>query len=168
MSERHTVYLGLGSNLGDRQANLDQARRLLSPQVEIVSASWIYETDPWGFEDQPAFLNQVLAGRTNLTPAELLDLAKSTEGQMGRQPSFRYGPRLIDIDVLIYDQLQLEDERLTLPHPRLTQRAFVLIPLAQLAPDLLIPGTGKTAAECAGRIEGDQGVRPWPPEGDHA
>ncbi len=168
MSDLHIVYLSLGSNLGDRHANLLEARRLLSSKVDVSAASAIYETDPWGFEDQPAFLNQVLVGQTHLAPEDLLALVKDIERQMGRQPTFRYGPRLIDIDLLMVDQLQHKADRLTLPHPRLTERAFVLIPLAELAPDVRVPGTDTTAAEWAARLEGPLGVKRWTVEDDHA
>jgi 2-amino-4-hydroxy-6-hydroxymethyldihydropteridine diphosphokinase len=168
MTDFHTAYFGLGTNLGDRQANLLEARRRLVSQVTIDGASSIYETDPWGFEEQPPFLNQVLVGRTALAPEDLLTLAKSIERQMGRQPTFRYGPRLIDIDILMVDQLRVNTERLTLPHPRLAERAFVIIPLAELAPDVNIPGADATAGELAQRMEETGGLTRWNPEDDDA
>jgi 2-amino-4-hydroxy-6-hydroxymethyldihydropteridine diphosphokinase len=168
LTEEHIVYLGLGTNLGDRQANLRMAQRHLGTVVTVTGSSSIYQTQPWGFEDQPVFLNQVLAGRTVAAPDALLAAAKDIERRVGRQPSFHYGPRLIDIDILLYDQLQLRSDRLTLPHPHLTERAFVLIPLAELAPDLLIPGTPFTAAEWARRLETPTGVERWNPEADGA
>jgi GTP cyclohydrolase-4 len=164
LTDRHTVYLGLGTNLGDRQANLAEARGRLEEVFTIEGASSVYETEPWGFEDQPAFLNQVLVGLTDLPPDALLTSVKAIEGQMGRKPSFRYGPRLIDIDILIYDQVQLDSPSLTLPHPRLTERAFVLIPLAELAPDLRIPGTDRTAGEWAAQLDRAGGVVRWTQE----
>lgn len=168
MAHFHTVYFGLGTNLGDRQANLLEARRRLGAQVAINAASSIYETAPWGFEEQPPFLNQVVVGRTDLAPEALLTLVKNIEHEMGRQPTFRYGPRLIDIDILMVDQLQRNTERLTLPHPRLAERAFVIIPLAELAPDVSIPGTGSTAGKLAESFEETQGVTRWVPEDDDA
>jgi 2-amino-4-hydroxy-6-hydroxymethyldihydropteridine diphosphokinase len=168
MTDLHTVFLSLGTNLADRQANLLEARRRLGSQVAITGASSIYETDPWGFEEQPPFLNQVLVGQTVLAPEALLTLCKDIEGQMGRQPTFRYGPRLIDIDILMVDQLRLNTERLTLPHPRLTERAFVIIPLAELAPDVNIPGAEATASELAQGLEETGGVKRWIPEDDDA
>lgn len=167
MANLHTVFISLGSNLGDRQANLLEARRRLGSKLSIHEASSIYETEPWGFADQPPFLNQVLAGETDLAPDDLLTLAKSIERRMGRRPTFRYGPRLIDIDILMVGQLRLETDQLELPHPRLTERAFVLIPLAEIAPDVMIPGTGFTAGEWAGQLGEPQGVRRWPTEDDN-
>jgi 2-amino-4-hydroxy-6-hydroxymethyldihydropteridine diphosphokinase len=168
MTALHTAYFGLGTNLGDRRANLLDARRRLSPRATVTGASSMYETEPWGIEDQPMFLNQVLVGQTALSPEALLTLAKDIERQMGRQNTLRNGPRLIDIDVLMVDQLQLTGERLTLPHPRLTDRAFVMIPLAELAPEVRIPGTQTTAAEWAKRLEGTWGVKLWTPDEDDA
>lgn len=132
----HIVYLGLGTNQGDRQANLQAVRGALAPPVRLLQASPIYETEPWGFLDQPAFLNQVLKAETNLPPLDLLAYLKDLEVQLGRQPNLRYGPRLIDIDILLYDDLVLSLPGLEIPHPRLAERAFVLVPLVDLAPDL--------------------------------
>lgn len=159
------VYLSLGSNLGDRDANLTEALERLAPIVSLEGQSSVYETEAWGFEDQPAFLNQVVSGTTELEPEALLMAVKAIEQSMGRESTFRYGPRLIDIDILVYDQAEIQGGALSLPHPRLAQRAFVLIPLAELKPDLEIPGTGATAAELAARAEGAQGVvRRAPPQ----
>jgi 2-amino-4-hydroxy-6-hydroxymethyldihydropteridine diphosphokinase len=152
----HTVYLGLGTNQGDRLANLQAARAALAPSVRLLQASPIYETEPWGFLDQPAFLNQALKTETGLPPVDLLAYLKDLEAQLGRRPNFRYGPRLIDIDILLYDNLVLSLPGLEIPHPRLAQRAFVLAPLADLAPDLCYPGNEHSLQElleqtgCAG------------------
>ncbi len=158
VSPPRRVYLSLGSNLGDRDANLTEALERLAPTVNLEGQSSVYETEPWGFEDQPAFLNQVVSGTTELEPEALLMAVKAIEHSMGRESTFRYGPRLIDIDILVYDQAETRGGALSLPHPRLAQRAFVLIPLAELNPHLEIPGTGATAAELAARAEGAQGV----------
>lgn len=137
MSSR--AYLGLGTNLGDRLANLGQARSALSPAARLVRASSIYETAPWGFIDQPAFLNQVLEVETDLFPLDLLNAVKDLEVTLGRRPTFLYGPRQIDIDILLYADLYLDLPGLVIPHPHLAERAFVLVPLAELAPGLVHP-----------------------------
>lgn len=143
----HIVYLALGTNLGDRVANLRAARDALPPAVVVEACSSIYETPPWGYTEQPAFLNQVLRGRTRRLPQSLLAYLKRTENQLGRQKSFLYGPRLIDIDILYYDQLVLQSESLTIPHPHMAQRAFVCVPLAEIAPNLRHPVLGVTSQE---------------------
>jgi 2-amino-4-hydroxy-6-hydroxymethyldihydropteridine diphosphokinase len=141
---RVTVFLGLGSNLGDRLANLQAAQAALAPQVSILAASPVYETAPWGYRDQPPFLNRVVQAQTGLSPVDLLAYLKRIEVTLGRKPNFRNGPRLIDLDILFYDDLVLETPDLVIPHPRLAERAFVLVPLADLAPDLRHPLLGLT------------------------
>ncbi len=142
------VYLGLGSNLGDREANLRRAlRRLREGGVQIERCSGVYETEPWGVREQPRFLNAVCRGRTELAPPDLLALAKRIEGELGRAATVRYGPRTIDIDILLYGDLVLDTPDLTIPHPRLAERAFVIIPLAEIAPDVVLPGDGRTARQ---------------------
>jgi 2-amino-4-hydroxy-6-hydroxymethyldihydropteridine diphosphokinase len=136
---KHHLFLATGSNLGDRQQNLRSARQAIRRLAEVEKVSSIYETEPWGYTDQPAFLNQVLAATTLLSPFEVLHSIKSMEGEIGRTPTFRYGPRVIDIDILLYDDLILDDDRLILPHPRMTERAFVLVPLDEIAPQHLHP-----------------------------
>lgn len=135
----HNIFLALGSNLGDRLANLETAIQGMPPGIHVLKRSSIYETPPWGFEDQPAFLNMVLQAETQLSPWKLLKFLKTLESDMGRQPTFRNGPRLIDMDILFYDQLVSEQSGLVIPHPRLTERAFVLVPLAEIAPYLMHP-----------------------------
>ena len=149
---KHTVYLGLGTNQGDRLANLKAARSALAPSIRLQRASPIYETEPWGYPDQPAFLNQVLEARTSLQPLDLLAYVKDLEVRLGRLPNFRYGPRLIDIDILLYDDLLLDMPGLQIPHPRLAERAFVLVPLVDLAPDLCYPGGVLTMQQLLERI----------------
>lgn len=135
----HIVYLALGTNLGDRPANLRAAIDSLAPQVRVEAESNIYETPPWGFLEQPAFLNMALRAKTDLPPADLLTFLKQLEARLGRIPTFRNGPRLIDVDILFYDDLILNTPPLIIPHPRLHERDFVLVPLADIAPDLIHP-----------------------------
>lgn len=137
--EKVDVYLSLGSNVGDRKDYLDTAKKLLSPCVEALEASSIYETEPWGYTDQPDFLNQVLYGKTVLKPRELLSCLKGIEERMGRKETFKYGPRVIDIDILLYGEEVYQDDVLKIPHSRLLERAFVLVPLAELAPEVIHP-----------------------------
>ncbi|MDD5368940.1 MAG: 2-amino-4-hydroxy-6-hydroxymethyldihydropteridine diphosphokinase [Anaerolineaceae bacterium] len=155
----HTIYLSLGTNLGDRVANLQAAREGLAPAVRMAAESTIYETAPWGYTDQPAFLNQAVQAETELSPRELLTYLKNLEHRMGREPSFPYGPRLIDIDILLYDNLVTSSPRITIPHPHLAERAFVLAPLAELAPELDVPGLGKSVKELAAAVDAS-GVKP--------
>ncbi len=139
-----SVYLALGANLGDRAANLQAAIAALPTWMHLLACSPVYETEPWGYTDQPAFLNQAVAGQTALSPEDLLIGLKDLEAILGRKPTFHYGPRVIDIDILLYDDLILDTPTLILPHPRLHERAFVLAPLADIAPDLVHPRLGKS------------------------
>jgi 2-amino-4-hydroxy-6-hydroxymethyldihydropteridine diphosphokinase len=140
----HIIYISLGSNLGDRLANLRNAMTNISPKVKAVAQSSIYETEPWGYSDQPSFLNQIIKANTDLAPFDLLAFFKEIEVSMGRQETFRFGPRLIDLDILFFDDLVINTPKLTIPHPRIIERAFVLIPLVEIAPDLYHPVIGKT------------------------
>jgi 2-amino-4-hydroxy-6-hydroxymethyldihydropteridine diphosphokinase len=143
----HIVYLALGSNLDNRAANLKNAIGSLAPQMKVRKKSPVYETPPWGFRDQPAFLNQVVMVETYLEPEALLGHVKRLETALGRVPNFQNGPRLIDIDILFYDDLVLDLQPLVIPHPRLHERAFVLVPLNDIAPDLIHPVLGKPVSE---------------------
>jgi 2-amino-4-hydroxy-6-hydroxymethyldihydropteridine diphosphokinase len=138
------IFLGLGTNLGDRLANLDEAVRRLAAFCQILRCSAIYETEPWGFTDQPLFLNQVVEVETLLEPPALLAAVKSIEVDLGRQPNFRFGPRLIDIDILLFGSRMMQSAALTLPHPMLEQRVFVLVPLVELDSNLIHPLSGRT------------------------
>ena len=151
---RSTVYLALGSNLGDRQANLMEAIRRLAAKVSVEVMSSVYETEPAYITDQPRFLNMVLRGRTALSPHELLDFIQAIEQAMGRVRGRRFGPRLIDVDILTYDEIQLDTAELTIPHPRMMERDFVLQPLAEIAPDLVIPGQQERIAILAQKAGG--------------
>jgi len=156
---RHRVYLGLGSNLGDRELNLLEAVERLRLLGDVVKVSRPYETDPVGYVDQPKFLNAALRLETDLDPWALLGRLKAIEADLGRVETVRFGPRTVDLDILTYDDLVISDPGLTIPHPRLAERAFVLVPLAEIAPDLVIPGLGLTVRELARRVDG-AGVRP--------
>ena len=147
--KEHTVYLALGSNLGDRLANLKQAIAALTPQMDVKAKSQVYETPPWGYEDQPKFLNQVIKATTYLEPEPLLKHLKRLEVALGRKASVPNGPRTIDIDILFYDDLVVNKPSLVIPHPRLHERAFVLLPLMDLAPDLVHPVHQQSVHEMA-------------------
>jgi 2-amino-4-hydroxy-6-hydroxymethyldihydropteridine diphosphokinase len=153
-----SVYLSLGSNLGDRESNLRAALDELRGIVQVGTVSSLYETDPWGVADQPAFLNLVATGVTQLPAHDLLQSLKGIERSVGRTPTYRWGPRVVDIDILMYDRLQIQTPDLTVPHPRMHERAFVLVPLAEVAPDLVHPVLGKSIAELLDST-GRDGVR---------
>jgi 2-amino-4-hydroxy-6-hydroxymethyldihydropteridine diphosphokinase len=153
--ELKSAYLSLGSNQGDRKNNLYKAIEKLPPLVNVVEESQVYETMPWGFLDQPKFLNQVLKVKTSLTPLELLHYLKDIESDLGRKSGVRYGPREIDIDILLYDDWIIDLEDLKIPHQRMTERAFVLVPLSEVYPDLVVPGTDLTINEILETIDVD-------------
>ena len=138
------VYLGLGSNLNDRAASLAAARERLASVVRLTACSAIYESEPVGYADQPLFLNQAIAGETQLLPSELLAFAKAAEADLGRRPSVRNGPRAIDIDLLLYDDWIMRAAGPIVPHPGMGERSFVLAPLCEIAPDLIHPLTRQT------------------------
>ena len=159
-TEAVTAYLGLGSNLGDRQANLDRALTFLGQRLRVDKVSSIYDSEPVGNVEQPRFLNLVCQVTTNIEPAGLLALAKGIEAKMGRSgPSG--SPRTIDIDILFYGDQVMETPELVIPHPRLAKRAFVLAPLVEIAPDLVHPVSGKTAKELLKAAKEVQGVFKW-------
>jgi len=141
-----TVYVALGSNLGDRAAYLQAALDRLRATVRVTAVSPVYETDPVGYAEQGPFLNAVVAGTTTSTPRGLLRALQGIERASGRARSFPNAPRTLDLDLLSYGTLALDTPDLTVPHPRLYERAFVLVPLADIAPGLVLPGMGGTVA----------------------
>ena len=143
----HTAYLALGSNLGNRLANLKNAISNLTPQMDVKKKSPVYETPPWGHTDQPPFLNQCVMVETYLEPESLLPHLKRLETVLGREPTFENGPRVIDIDILFYDDLILNTPPLVIPHPRMHTRGFVLVPLNDIAPEMTHPVLGKPVNE---------------------
>jgi 2-amino-4-hydroxy-6-hydroxymethyldihydropteridine diphosphokinase len=140
--DTQTVYLSLGSNMGDREENLRNAVEKLGEHVKVRTVSSLYTTDPVGVTDQPAFLNCALEGETELAPLELLAFVKGVERRIGRLPTFRWGPRVVDVDILMVGDLVIDLPELTIPHRELRHRRFVLLPLAEIAADLQVPGTG--------------------------
>ncbi|MDQ0340668.1 2-amino-4-hydroxy-6-hydroxymethyldihydropteridine diphosphokinase [Caldalkalibacillus uzonensis] len=155
-------YLALGSNLGQRESYLQQALNHIAdhPDMRLNQLSSIYETAPVGYVEQPAFLNMVVKGETSLPAQELLHFIQSIEKKLGRTRDVRWGPRTIDIDMLLYDHISLKTEHLELPHPRMTERAFVLVPLAEIAPNMVIPGTYQPVRHLLEQVN-REGVEKW-------
>jgi len=156
------AYIGLGTNLGERRANLDRALSLLaaSPGVRLLRAARVYETAPVGYTAQPRFLNTVAEVETDLSPADLLAVLQRIEAELGRVRTVRWGPRTIDLDLLLYDDLTLDDPALTIPHPRMAERAFVLVPLAELIPDRLL--NGRPVRDLARELRTGADITPLP------
>ncbi len=149
------VHVSLGSNLGDRESNLRRALKALEADagVAIIAVSHYYETKPVGMAEQPDFLNLAAEIETELAPLELLNAVKEIEARLGRAPSEHWGPRVIDIDIILWGQQMVTTEPLTVPHKEFRKRAFVLAPLAEIAPNAVDPVTGKTVAELLGSPE---------------
>lgn len=159
---RAVVYLGLGSNLGDRSEHLRIALRLLAGVGTVRAVAPWYATAPLYVTDQPEFLNTACLLDTDLAPDQLLERLQGIERQVGRTPGRRYGERVLDIDILLFDDLVLETPELTIPHPRLAERAFALAPLADLAPAVVHPLLHRTVAELWRDVPGRNGVRKLP------
>lgn len=158
-----TVYIALGSNMGCKRDNMAQAIQAIAalPGVQINKSSSLYETEPWGKTDQEKFLNQVIEIETSLKPADLLRELQKIEIKMGRQRKEKWGPRLIDLDILLYGNEVMEDPHLTIPHPRMRERLFVLVPLAEIGADIQFPEDGATIEEVLSRVlvrEGNRGI----------
>ena len=159
---RVTGFLGLGTNMGDRKKNLTQALTILNdrPDLTVLRTSSIYETEPWGLANQPKFLNMVAEFATSISPDELLERVKKVEQDMGRKAGPRFGPRIIDIDILLLEDQVVDEPNLNVPHVSLHERAFILVPLSELAPELVHPVFGVTVATLAAKVSGLDGVKP--------
>lgn len=142
MKDSKKAWLGLGANLGDKMNNLQRAVQLLnaSESIEVKAVSSLYETEPWGYEDQDWFLNITVEVETTLAPQELLDYCHMVESELRRERLVRWGPRTIDVDILLYEGIKMDEEALTIPHPRMKERGFVLIPLQEIAAGMQIDG----------------------------
>lgn len=158
MVKKHIVYLALGTNLGDREDNLNKALQALPPQIEVSAVSRLYETAPAYVVDQPAFLNIAIRGQTDLSPADLLAYLKLLEAKIGREKTTRYGPRKIDLDIIYYDDLLVDLPYLQIPHPRMSERGFVLYPLADIAPNMVHPVLKRTNQELLANLASDAGI----------
>jgi len=154
------VYLGLGTNLGNRVENMNRAIEGLAEQIKVLNVSPMYETAAWGVEEQPDFLNLCLAGETNLGAWGLLRFVKDLEITLGREETVRWGPRLIDIDILLFGDLMIDEQGMTIPHKGIPARATVLVPLADIAPDLIHPLADVTIAEMLTKVD-TSGVWPY-------
>ena len=158
----HTVYIGLGANLGDRAAYLARALGELDAIVRVRACSAVYETEPVGYENQGWFLNMAVQAGADDGPRQLLGKLKAVEQRMGREPSVKNGPRCIDLDLLLYDDRILNEPDLVVPHPGIPDRGFVLVPLCDIAPDLMHPVLRQPVRRLLERIRGSAQVRPWP------
>lgn len=159
-----TVFIGLGSNMGQKEENIQRALELLGKggQISVAGVAPLYRTGPVGYLDQDWFLNTVAELETGLSPHDLLKLLMDIENLMGRERTIRWGPRVIDLDILLYSDKAVNTPELEIPHPRLTERAFVMVPLADLCPDLVLPG-GRRAADLAADLAKSQNVERYSP-----
>ncbi|MBY6038499.1 2-amino-4-hydroxy-6-hydroxymethyldihydropteridine diphosphokinase [Fictibacillus nanhaiensis] len=163
MEQNHTAYLSLGSNMGDREQFLKKAVVELNrdPEITIEEISSIYETDPVGYTDQPLFLNLAIKLKTSLPPQSLLSKMQEVETKLNRKRVRKWGPRTIDLDILLYNSVSIQTEVLNIPHPRMLERAFVLIPLSEIAPDDVYPGGSVSLHQVLCEQRDKEGVRIW-------
>lgn len=140
----YSVFIGIGSNLGNRIANCNEGLEQISKMSKIIKTSSLYESEPVGVENQPKFINAVVNIKTLLSPFNLLDSLKLIEKKVGRKKTFRWGPRVLDLDILFYDKLILNDEKLTIPHAELHNRIFTLMPMAEIEPNFEHPTINKS------------------------
>ena len=157
---KHAVYIGIGSNLGDKVSRCEEAisEILKVDGHKLLAKSSFYKTRPVGYTEQDWFVNGVIKIETDLGPFDLLRTLKAIESRMGRVRTFQGGPRMIDLDILFYDDMEIREEALEIPHPRLHERQFVLVPLAEIDPGFLHPALGKTIRGLLDSIQSDQGV----------
>jgi 2-amino-4-hydroxy-6-hydroxymethyldihydropteridine diphosphokinase len=158
----NTVYIALGTNIGERQKNIQLAIQAIQSQVRLLAQSSVYQTAPVGYLDQADFLNQVIKVETQRTPETLLWFLKEQERDMGRMKTFRDGPRVIDLDILFFNELELELPDLQIPHPRLHERAFVLVPLSEIAPEFVHPILKLSVSQLLAKV-GSEGVTRYRP-----
>nr|WP_286181057.1 2-amino-4-hydroxy-6-hydroxymethyldihydropteridine diphosphokinase [Bacillus sp. ISL-37] len=163
MTVENKAYIALGSNMGDRFGYLTQAIIFLESHenITVVNTSSVYETDPVGYTDQDQFLNMVIQVKTSLEPVELLDTCLEIELKLGRKREMKWGPRTLDLDILLYNQENVETEKLTIPHPRMSERAFVILPLLEMDPNLTLPSMKEPLKNCLLSIPDREGVRIW-------
>jgi len=159
----YTAFVGLGSNIGDKEDNLKKALDLLNscPGVRVKKVSSFYRTAPLGYTRQDWFLNAAAELETGLSPHELLSVLLDVERKLGRERGVRWGPRTVDLDLLVFGAEEIKTPGLTVPHPRMGERAFVMVPLAEIAPELVLPGRG-TASELAGQLAKRQAISKYP------
>ncbi|MCL7749242.1 2-amino-4-hydroxy-6-hydroxymethyldihydropteridine diphosphokinase [Halalkalibacter alkaliphilus] len=163
---KHDVYIALGSNIGDRADHLEKAIQLLKSRedIQLITRSSIYETDPVGYVNQQSFLNMVVHIRTTKSAREILEVTQSIEHRCGRERDIRWGPRTIDLDILLYGEENMMLENLIIPHPRMWERAFVIVPLMEIHPTLYAEHLEQTIQEIYDELPDKEGVRKWNPQ----